>query len=147
LDFAAHNINQVGQRPPVKKSLARVRQTLHDTAQRLSKVLIENRDWRACVERYDSAGTFFYLDPPYVSFGRLGRYKAPETEMHVELMERLAAIKGKFLMSHEACDLIRREATEHGFQVREVETKYTLAASKNTTRTTELVIANYMLPA
>jgi DNA adenine methylase len=144
--FCGTTIQSRGSRPPVKKSLARIRETLLKTAQRLTSVLIENRDWRACIDRYDSSDTLFYLDPPYVNFKSLGRYEAPPEEMHIELLDRLAVIQGKFLLSHEDCPLIRTEAKRHGFTLREVETVYSLASTKSK-KVRELVIANYKLPA
>jgi DNA adenine methylase len=143
--FCGTTIQSRDSRPPVKKSLGRVRETLLKTAQRLSSVLIENRDWRACIDRYDSKDTLFYLDPPYVNFRSLGRYEAPSEEMHVELLERLARIKGQFLLSHEDHPLIRTEATRHGFQIRTVDTTYSLAAT-NSKAVQELLVANYELP-
>ena len=32
---------------------------------RLKKVTIKRKDWKSIVQQYDSAQTFFYLDPPY----------------------------------------------------------------------------------
>lgn len=34
---------------------------------RLDKVVIENLDWKQCVEEYDSKNTVFFCDPPYTT--------------------------------------------------------------------------------
>ncbi len=36
-----------------------------DFKDRLNDVIIENKDWKNIVKKYDSKDTFFYLDPPY----------------------------------------------------------------------------------
>jgi DNA adenine methylase len=133
-------------RGSVKSSLDAVADSFESVARRLRRVLVENRDWRWCVERFDSPGTFFYCDPPYTSFGKIGAYAQPEEGWHAGLMATLATIQGKFLLSLDAAPEIRREAAKHGFEVRKVETTYTLAGGSNKKRVGELLIANYPLP-
>ena len=38
---------------------------LEDIHTRLAGVVIECLSWREFIDRYDSPGTLFYLDPPY----------------------------------------------------------------------------------
>jgi site-specific DNA-adenine methylase len=38
---------------------------LEDIHSRLAGVVIECLPWREFIDRYDTAGTLFYLDPPY----------------------------------------------------------------------------------
>lgn len=52
----------------VKRPLSRVRELLEATARRLAHVTMEERDFADVLARYDSPATFFYLDPPYVTF-------------------------------------------------------------------------------
>lgn len=79
---------------------------LEDAAERLSQVVIENKDWREMLIRFDSEQTLFYLDPPYVPKTRRGgEYKCELTMAdHVELIERIQLLKGKVILSGYACE-------------------------------------------
>lgn len=68
---------------------------------RLTSVLIENRDFRDIIRIYDTEQTFFYLDPPYLpETRRSGSYKCELTlEDHHELIELLSKVKGKVMLS------------------------------------------------
>lgn len=71
-------------------------------AQRLLRVQIENVPALDVIERYDSAETLFYCDPPYVHTTR-GDSKAYKYELtdddHRALAEKLQKIKGKVAVS------------------------------------------------
>ncbi|RKR03576.1 DNA adenine methylase [Maricaulis maris] len=72
---------------------------LEEVHERLAGVVIENLPWQALIERYDRADTLFYLDPPYwgneedYGAGMFGR------DEFAELADRLASIKGRFILS------------------------------------------------
>jgi DNA adenine methylase len=69
---------------------------------RLFRVLIEHQDFRKTILDYDSADTFFYLDPTYVRSTRQGndRFKHEMTdEDHVDLVKMLLSIRGKCMLS------------------------------------------------
>ena len=68
---------------------------------RLMMVQIEQADWRRILERYDDPQAFMYLDPPYVLSTRSRtRYPSDITEAdHVEMVDRLLAMKSKVLLS------------------------------------------------
>lgn len=75
---------------------------LHLYAERLRGVIIENLDYRELIRRYDKPDTLFYFDPPYVESTRSKKhaYKFDwELEQHLELLECLKWIKGKFILS------------------------------------------------
>ena len=69
--------------------------------ERLRLVQIENLDWRACLERYDSPTTLFYLDPPYIhSTRRAGGYAHELTDDdHRELVQRVLSLAGVAIVS------------------------------------------------
>lgn len=142
--FASATIAQLkkGQPAPVRKSVKSIGAILNQAADRLRDVLIENRDFAVCIERYDSRGTFFYLDPPYSSFQRNGRYESLG-ERQAELFQLLARCKGKFLMSFDDCAAIRELARSHAFQVKPVTVTYTLGGAHRNKRAGELLISNY----
>lgn len=48
-----------------KKSVGNVMERFPEIQNRLSKVIIENRDFERLINLYDSKDTLFYLDPPY----------------------------------------------------------------------------------
>lgn len=69
---------------------------------RLSRVEITNDHFRDCVARWDSEGTFFYLDPPYVPETRdqgTGYKHEMTTGEHDELVRILLGIKGCAVLS------------------------------------------------
>lgn len=76
-------------------------------SERMTSVLIENRDFRTIIRLYDTENTFFYLDPPYVpETRRSGAYKHEmTTDDHRELLEILRTIKGKAMLSGYPNDL------------------------------------------
>lgn len=74
---------------------------LPELHERLMRVQIECDDWRKILDRYDSAETFFYLDPPYVaSSRRSGGYRCElGDDDHKELVDRVLGLKGRVLLS------------------------------------------------
>lgn len=69
---------------------------------RLSSVIIENRDIIELIQKYDSENVFFYLDPPYIQETRASNQKY-QCDMSNQQHQRLIAVintsKAKFLIS------------------------------------------------
>jgi len=114
--------------------------------QRLQTVIIENLDWRDCIERYDSPHTFMYLDPPYPGNGVNYAHNMRDWKHHYELVERLRAIKGKWMMS--SYDQPEVRALFSDFQMMEIRSSSGMSTDKNQSGRVvnrELLIANYPL--
>ena len=82
---------------------------LPQVADRLLQVQIEHDDFRKIIPRYDTPGTLFYLDPPYVpSTRRNGGYKHEMTvEDHEDLLKLIINIRGKVMLSGYNNDLYK----------------------------------------
>jgi DNA adenine methylase len=82
---------------------------LSEIAQRLLRVQIENAPAVEVIQRYDSADTLFYCDPPYPHESR-GDSKAYRYEMsddaHRQLAAALRNVRGKVAVSSYECDLM-----------------------------------------
>lgn len=82
---------------------------LPEIAERLLRVQIENRPAVEVIQLYDSAGTLFYCDPPYVHLTR-GDKRAYGHEMsndqHRELAEILNGVKGMAAISNYDCEFM-----------------------------------------
>lgn len=65
---------------------------------RIEKCEIFCRDAVDLIKLKDTEGTFFYLDPPYVS-SDCGHYEGYTMENFKTLLDTVSTIKGKFLMS------------------------------------------------
>ena len=75
---------------------------LSEIAQRLLRVQIENAPALDVIRRYDTVGTVFYLDPPYVhsSRGDASAYGHEMTEEeHRALAETLRTVRGRVILS------------------------------------------------
>lgn len=74
---------------------------LHEHADRLRRVQIENRPALEVLDYYDSPSTCFYIDPPYVPEARSsGLYLHEMTlEDHAALVDRLVTLEGSALVS------------------------------------------------
>ncbi|MDM9647768.1 DNA adenine methylase [Rhizobium sp. S163] len=118
-------------------NLTRLAPLLEDVHERLAGVIIENLDWSDFIDRYDRPGTLFYLDPPY--FGSEGDYgKALFGREQFGLMaERLAKLKGRFILSINDVPDIRSIFSRFTFD--EAELNYTIS-SNTQTKARELII-------
>ncbi|KKX24302.1 DNA adenine methylase [Rhizobium sp. LC145] len=92
---------------PARFNLGRLGIILEEVHERLSGVVIENLDWSDFVDRYDRTETLFYLDPPY--YGNEGDYgkDAFSRSTFTVMAERLARIKGRFMISLNDCAGVR----------------------------------------
>ena len=74
--------------------------SLEGVAGRLRGVTIECLDYRECIRRYDSPGSLFYCDPPYLDAEHY--YKAGDfaQEDHHALARLLNGAKGKAMVTH-----------------------------------------------
>ena len=84
---------------------------LSEIVQRLQRVQIENAPAIEVIQRYDTAKTVFYVDPPYVHASR-GDPVAYSHEMsdedHEDLAATLNATRGKVVLSGYRTDLYER---------------------------------------
>lgn len=82
---------------------------LHAIAERFKLIQIENRPAIKVIQFYDTEGTLFYVDPPYIHTTRPGG-KAYKSEMsdveHIKLAKVLNNIKGKAAVSGYECELM-----------------------------------------
>jgi len=76
-------------------------QHLPEVAARLLRVQIEHKDFREIIKQYDTPGTYFYCDPPYISeTRRTGGYAHEMTlKDHKELVKLLLGIEGNAMLS------------------------------------------------
>jgi DNA adenine methylase len=90
---------------------------------RLGRVLIENMNAIALIEREDTPGTLFYCDPPYLHETRtapdLYAHEMSETD-HRELLATLVECKGKVMLSgypSNLYDTTLKSWTRHTFEL------------------------------
>lgn len=81
---------------------------LSEITQRLQRVQIENAPAIEVIQRYDTASTVFYVDPPYVHAAR-GDSAAYSYEMtdkdHKNLAKVLNSVRGRVVLSGYRTDL------------------------------------------
>lgn len=80
-------------------ALKTLRERITPVHERLRTVIIENLDWRACIERYDRDGVVMYLDPPYPDNGCNYYHNMRDWKEHVQLAERLHVARCKWVLS------------------------------------------------
>ncbi len=77
-------------------------------AERLQRVIIENKDFEQLIRQYDRPVSFFYCDPPYFSTEHYYHDAPFGTEDHQRLRDTLLGCQGKFLVSYNDCPEIRQ---------------------------------------
>lgn len=68
-------------------------------AKQLEKTVVENKDWREIIAKYDDETSLFYCDPPYeveTAKAYPGAWTSDDTK---ELVRRLGEIQGSFVLS------------------------------------------------
>lgn len=86
---------------------------------RLRRVVVLNRPALRVIDQQDGPRTLFYLDPPYLHETRAttGEYEHEATSMdHEQLLQKLATIRGRFLLSGYPSGLYDRWAQQCGWR-------------------------------
>ncbi|WP_373232122.1 DNA adenine methylase [Cohnella sp.] len=110
-------------------------------AKRMQGVMIERLDFRAVIEKYDSAEALFYVDPPYV--GREKFYAGGfTTKDHYELGELLNSARAKVMISYYD-DPIIQEIYGHWNVERRGAFKQAVGGQNIGGQAEELLIMNY----
>lgn len=130
------NYGVVTNSPP-RLNLLRIEEDLSSAHMRLAAVHIEHLNWAACIERYDTADTIFYLDPPYWETEGYG------VEFGLEQYDRMAklarTVRGKMLISINDHPAMRQAF--NGLPTQTVPIKYTVGGGQGVERQ-ELIIRN-----
>lgn len=124
---------------PARFDITKLGPMLEAIHERLAGVVIECLPWPDFLARYDRPGTLFYLDPPY--FGSEKDYGEDLFDRsQFELMaERLAGLKGRFLLSLNDHPEVRRIFAR--FTIEAAPTTYSIAGGDKSLKITELVIS------
>ena len=119
---------------------------LTDAHDRLKRVAIFNEKATTVIQREDAKDTFFYCDPPYLHATR-SVSSAYEFEMsdidHRELLQCLASIKGKFLLSGYPSLLYEEFALEQGWSRINIIIDNKASSKKKKPKKTECLWFNY----
>jgi DNA adenine methylase len=113
---------------------------------RLKRVLILNRPALDVIREQDGPRTLFYLDPPYLHETRAttGEYQHEMSrEDHSLLLQLLAGIQGRFLLSGYHSDLYDTEAAALGWKCHEFKIANHAAGGKEKRRMIECVWCNF----
>jgi DNA adenine methylase len=113
---------------------------------RLRQVMVINRPALTVIRQFDSHDTLFYLDPPYVHATRATTtdYRHEMTEAdHVEMLEALVRLRGKFVLSGYATQLYDAYSTREGWHRAEWDMPNNAAGGTTKRRMTEVVWMNF----
>lgn len=113
---------------------------LSEIQKRLSRVIIENRDFENLIKTYDRKNALFYLDPPYYAAEKFYNSDFSQSD-HVRLHDTLKNIKGKFVLSYNADKYIMK--LYEGFNIIPVERLNTLSSATNNKIYKEVIIKNF----
>ena len=123
-------------------NLLSLESTLEDAWRRLMHVVIECKDFRDLIPRYDRPHSFFFLDPPYWNIPGY-KYDFSRRDF-LDLKDILQKIEGKFLMTLNDTPEIREIFS--GFVIEEATLKYSCCRPASGSRgkvRIELLIMNY----
>ncbi|MHB8123945.1 MAG: DNA adenine methylase [Desulfuromonadaceae bacterium] len=122
-------------------NLLRVEEELSAVHLRLSRVYVENKPYQEIIPRFDREDTFFYIDPPYYGFED---YYGPgifSREDFARLRDLLARVQGKFILSINDAEEIRRLFSD--CRIETVTTSYTAGGAHKKKTVSELLIMNF----
>lgn len=126
---------------PVKRMINR-RDELSIAAERLANVQVECTDAIRIIESRDSENAFFYVDPPYFN-SDCGHYDGYTEDDFRELLQTLAQIRGKFLLSSYPSDILAEFSQQYGWYT--VKKEMRIDAGKSTRKKIEVLTANYRI--
>jgi len=110
---------------------------------RLQNVQIEATDAIRVINSRDNANAFFYCDPPYYN-SDCGHYDGYSMDDFERLLQTLAGIKGKFLLSSYPSPVLKEYTKRHKWHTQGFEGTVSVAAkSKHVKKKIEVLTANY----
>jgi DNA adenine methylase len=146
-DFATLSRNRTRSRINEQVSAwLNVIEGLPDIHQRLRNVVILNQNACDVIRKQDGLQTLFYCDPPYVHETRstTGEYAFEMTEVqHIELLNVLAGIEGRFMLSGYLSDLYLQWERQHGWKRHEFLIDNKAASGKVKETKTECLWCNF----
>ncbi|TYR37400.1 DNA adenine methylase [Sphingobacterium phlebotomi] len=111
--------------------------------ERLENVQIESADALYVIKSRDHKEAFFYCDPPYIG-SNMGHYKGYTEADFRSLLETLASIEGKFLLSSYPSDILTEFIERNGWISMQKELTVTVnIKSGNDKKKLEVLTANY----
>lgn len=113
-----------------------------ELCRRLEHVVVECEDGVHLIRRYDMPEAFHFVDPPYVG-SDCGHYNGTFDEADfMRLLETLASVRGKFMLTMFPHAGIERFASQYGWKIHRIER--TITASKvSRRRQEEWIVTNY----
>jgi len=125
-----------------KNPVSRLKKCIEAVQDDLKKTIITNQDYIACIKRWDSPTTLFYIDPPYMEKEHL--YDGMSVNPY-ELAEVCRKMKGKFVMSYNIHPEVRKAF--EGFTFTKLKFSYQIYLKEEdkqkTTTKNEYLIQNY----
>lgn len=119
---------------------------LPDVHRRLRDIVILNEPATKVIRSQDGPKTLFYCDPPYVHETRstTGEYAFEMDEAeHVDLLETLAGLKGKFMLSGYPSSLYSKWESEQGWNRHDYQIDNKAASGKVKEKKTECLWCNF----
>lgn len=128
-----------------------IEQLVNKTYDRLKGVLIENDDYSEILTKYDAKDVFFFLDPPYLTEDnkRCRDYVYTMSQHdYVVLNSYLTKLKGRFLMTTNDCQFLRKLFKEFNQTVKYIKYSITNKEIRDnpkcvSKKTGQLIVANY----
>lgn len=120
---------------------------LEEVYYRLRRVEVWNRPAVDAIQDLDCTGLLVYADPPYISSTRSSKGEYGDHEMddedHWKLLDTLANIKGKFMLSGYDNRLYQHSADKHGWNCHKFELPNNASSAKSKERKTECLWCNF----
>jgi DNA adenine methylase len=85
---------------------------------RFDRTTIENLTWELCLEHYDDAEGFFFLDPPYLDAGGAAYAGWSEHEL-ARFADAVRSLRGKWMVTFQECPQIREAFS--GYEIHAIE--------------------------
>ncbi len=146
-DFATLSRNRTRSRISEQVSAwLSVIEGLPDVHKRLQGVVILNQDACDVIRKQDGPKSLFYCDPPYLHETRstTGEYHFEMSlEQHRELLDVLAKIEGKFMLSGYPSELYRQWEEQYGWRRHDYQIDNKAAAGKVKETKTECLWCNF----
>ncbi|VFU07024.1 DNA adenine methylase [Methylocella tundrae] len=123
---------------PGRFDVTKLAEILTALSERLAGVVIENLAYGEFIDRYDQAGTLFYLDPPYLGTEHFYGAGAFTRADFGRLAKQLEAIAGAFILT--VNDLPETRSIFSAFDQEQIGVTYT-AAEGDAKRASELIVS------